>query len=238
MSNNERCLYQKLVTTRIKLSKCRNRVQKQSLQLKAAKNFMKSSNFIATVNNLPSAAKVLTMLQLREHKKKEKGRRFSTEEKILALAMLKQSPKGYRFLRRMLVLPSQQILIKFLNQANIKPGINNNVFAQLKERANKMKPADKLCVLMFDEMSLKPNVTYNERKDLVIGFVNNGRETKQEFADHAQVFMIRGLIRKYKQPVAYTFSQSATKGPELAVQIKTICRTSPRNWPQCSGYCL
>lgn len=136
--------------------------------------------------------------------------------------MLKQSPKGYRFLRRMLVLPSQQILTKFLNQANIKPGINTNIFGQLKERAKKMKPADKLCVLLFDEMSLKPNISYNERKDLVIGFVNNGLETKPDFADHAQVFMFRGLIRKYKQPVAYTFSEAATKGPELAVQIKTI----------------
>ncbi|XP_045504032.1 uncharacterized protein LOC123700756 [Colias croceus] len=124
MTKNERSLYQKLVNIRIKLSKCRNRAQKQSLQLKAAKNFMKNSNFIATINNMPSAAKLLTMLQFRESKKKEKGRRFSTEEKILALAMLKQSPKGYRFLRRMLVLPSQQILNTFLNQANIKPGIN------------------------------------------------------------------------------------------------------------------
>ncbi|CAK1597794.1 unnamed protein product [Parnassius mnemosyne] len=85
-----------------------------------------------------------------------------------------------------------------------------------------MKPADKLCILIFDEMSLKANITYNESKDLVVGFVNNGRETKPEFADHAQVFMIRGLLRKYKQPVAYTFAQAATKGPELALQIKTI----------------
>ncbi|CAK1592043.1 unnamed protein product [Parnassius mnemosyne] len=64
-----------------------------------------------------------------------------------------------------------------------------------------MKPADKLCILMFDEMSLKADITYNERKNLVIGVVNNGRETKPKFADHAQV---------------------ATKGPELALQIKTI----------------
>lgn len=129
-------------------------MQKQSLELKSASNLMKSSNFIATVNNLPSVAKILTRLQFREHKKKAKGRRFSTEEKIIALAMLKQSPKGYRFLRRMFVLPSSSILRKFLNQADIKPGINKNVFAQLKQRANKMKPVDKLCVLLFDEMSL------------------------------------------------------------------------------------
>lgn len=59
---------------------------------------------------------------------------------------------------------------------------------------------------------------------MVIGFINNGRETKCEYADHAQVFMIRGLMRKYKQPVAYTFAQSTTKGPELAAQIKCIIK--------------
>ena len=36
--------------------------------------------------------------------------------------------------------------------------------------------------------------------------MTNGVETRAVFADHAQVFMIRGLIRNYKQPIAYTFS--------------------------------
>lgn len=36
--------------------------------------------------------------------------------------------------------------------------------------------------------------------------------------------MVRGLIRNYKQPVAYTFSSGATKGPELAKQIKTVVK--------------
>lgn len=52
--------------------------------------------------------------------------------------------------------------------------------------------------------------------------MDNGEETKPQFADHAQVFMVRGLIKNYKQAVASTFSASATKGPELAKQIKNI----------------
>lgn len=77
LSKKEHNLYKKLIKMRVKLSKCRNRAQKQSMQLKAAKNLMNSSIFITTVNNLPSAAKILTMLQFREHKKKkQKGRRF------------------------------------------------------------------------------------------------------------------------------------------------------------------
>lgn len=69
-------------------------------------------------------------------------------------------------------------------------------------------------------MQLKANISFNERKDIVSGFVNNGKETKKILADHALVYMIRGLIKNYKQPIAYTFSASATKGAELANQIR------------------
>lgn len=48
------------------------------------------------------------------------------------------------------------------------------------------------------------------------------RQRQPEFADHAQVFMVRGLIKNYKQAIFYTFSASATKGPELAKQIKNV----------------
>ncbi|CAH2088615.1 unnamed protein product [Euphydryas editha] len=71
-------------------------------------------------------------------------------------------------------------------------------------------------------MFLKCILSYNERKDYVTGFVTNGKETRPDFADHAQVFMLRELIKNYKQPIAYTFSQAATKGPELAAQLKAV----------------
>ncbi|KAI5636936.1 transposase protein domain-containing protein [Phthorimaea operculella] len=85
-----------------------------------------------------------------------------------------------------------------------------------------MTEEKKLCILLFDEVSLKPQITYSERKDKVTGFVDNGQQRTPEFADHAQVFMVRGLIKNYKQPVSYTFSSSATKGPELASQTKAV----------------
>ncbi|KAH9642131.1 hypothetical protein HF086_007441 [Spodoptera exigua] len=87
-----------------------------------------------------------------------------------------------------------------------------------------MKIEQKLCVVMFDEVSLKSNVAYNERKDKITSLVDNGQNRKTEFADHAQVFMLRGLIYNYKQAISYTFASSATKGPELAQQIKDVIR--------------
>lgn len=161
-------------------------------------------------------------MQFRESKKKNKGQRFSLKEKLLALSIHKQSPKGYRFLRRIFILPSPQTLVKLLSMADIRLGINENTIDQIKKATENMKVEHRLCIVLFDEMSLKPNVAYNERKDRVSGFVTNGRETRSDYADHAQVFMIRGLVKNYKQPVAYTFSQAATKGPELASQLKSV----------------
>ncbi|KAJ8711918.1 hypothetical protein PYW08_008872 [Mythimna loreyi] len=222
VTKTERALHQKMLQIGVKLSKCRNKVKKQAIKIKALQNITTNPQFLETLDKMSSTSKILTLLQFREHKKEVKGRRFTLEEKILALTILKQSPKGYRFLRKIFILPSRQILIKLIHMADINAGINKNLMAQVQKATHKMKPEHKLCVVLFDEMSLKPNVAYNERKDRVSGFVTNGQETLPEYADHAQVFMIRGLLKNFKQPVAYTFSQSATKGPELAKQLKAV----------------
>lgn len=111
-----------------------------------------------------------------------------------------------------------------MSEADVKPGINKKIFTQLRKASEKMKIEDKLCILLFDEMSLKASVSYNQRKDKVTGFVTDGQNTKPEYADHAQVFMIRGMMKNYKQPVSYTFSKAATSGPEIAKQLKEIIK--------------
>lgn len=216
----EHKLQQKLKQLRIKVSKCRNTIKRQSLSLKAAKTITSNPVLLATLEKMPYPSKILTMMQFKEAGKKSKGRRFNLQEKILALSIFKQTPKGYRFLRKNFILPAPQTLRKLINQADIKPGVNKKIFVQLKRVAEKMKPEERLCTLIFDEMFLKANLSYNERKDKVIGFVTDGKSTKQEFADHAQVYMIRGLVKNYKQPLSYTFSAAATSGQEIKNQIK------------------
>lgn len=52
----------------------------------------------------------LLQCQVRNIGKKAKGCRFTDDDKILALQMLKTSPKGYRFLQTVLNLPSRKTL--------------------------------------------------------------------------------------------------------------------------------
>lgn len=221
LTEKERELHATITAAKIKICKLKSSVKRQTAELKAAK-MARDPSVLKIIENSSSEAKLLIQIQWRENRKKEKGRRFTLQEKILALSILKQSPKGYKFFRKIFILPAPQTLIKLVQESNLRPGINKNIFKQLQKRASYMKEEEKLCVLLFDEVSLKAQITYNERKDKVTGFVDNGKERLPEFADHAQVFMVRGLVTNYKQPVAYTFAASATKGPELAVQIKQV----------------
>lgn len=201
----------------------KNKLKKQMAQVKISKRIVSncSSNVLA---NSTSLAKLLFKLQGRENNKKEQGRRFTLEEKIASLSIFKHSPKAYKFLRSIFILPAAQTLIKLIHQSKLTPGFNKNIFFQLKKKSESIKNTEKLCVLLFDEVSLKVNVTYQERKDEVAGFIDNGREKTAEYADHALVFMIRGLLHNYKQPIYYSFSKNCTKGPELANQIKEVVK--------------
>lgn len=52
------------------------------------------------------------------------------------------------------------------------------------------------CSLIFDEVSLSSGLNFDGSADLINGFVNSGFYKSQELADHALVFMIRGIKKK------------------------------------------
>lgn len=49
---------------------------------------------------------------------------------------------------------------------------------------------------------------------------NNGR--KSSLVDHANVFMVKGAFRQWKQPVSFTFSNGPMKSVDLKNAIKRI----------------
>lgn len=71
-----------------------------------------------------------------------------------------------------------------------------------------MPRAHRYCTLVFDEMVITPSVNLDRKKDFINGLSDNGVERKKTFCDHALVIMVRGVIKKYKQPIAYTYCQS------------------------------
>ncbi|KAI4455168.1 transposase protein [Holotrichia oblita] len=73
-------------------------------------------------------------------------------------------------------------------------------------------------------MSLQPSVRWNKHTDMIEGFEDTGTTRTSRIADHVLVFMIRGLFGKWKQPVAYSYCEAATKTPALVMQIKNVIR--------------
>lgn len=69
-------------------------------------------------------------------------------------------------------------------------------------------------------MSLTTQVNYNAQKDTLEGFASN---SDSKFADHALVFMVKGIKQNFKQPIAYYFTNCLNK-IELKKLVKTVIR--------------
>lgn len=197
-----------------------SRMSKKSV--KAAHSISKTKAFNMLTTKLSDNATRFFNMQITQSGKKLKGRRFSLDEKILALSLYKPSPKSYRILRKMCVLPSRRCLQSLLQAVRLNPGYNDRIFQHLKKRISKLPEKHRHCILVFDEMAIAPSCTFNASKDLIEGFVDNGQDRENIFCDHVLVFMIRGVVKKYKQPVWFSYAAGTTKTSSLKNQIKSV----------------
>lgn len=166
---------------------------------------------------------LLLQSQIRNCSKRPKGRRYNLKEQILALTLYKKSPACYRLLRRIFALPCQSTLKRLLNGIPLRPGINEQMFAALKTMAQKNIEEENICTLILDEMAIKKHLSYNKKADIIEGFQDHGLQGRtHEVANKALVFMLSGLRRKWKQPVAYYLSGNYMTADRLAVLIKEV----------------
>lgn len=189
----------------------------------------KNSRFnqeISTVfNNLTPAAAIFIKAQLKYCGRHQRSHIWTNEEKALSVAIYKSSPKCYRFLKKIFDLPSARTLQRTLNTISLKAGLNNdNLFTQLSFMSESMKSLHRYCILMFDEVYLQPNVSMNLRWNSILGLQDLGEGLTKYVADHALVFMIRGINNTWKQPVCFYFVRSSTKTDYLKVIIKDVVR--------------
>lgn len=136
------------------------------------------------------------------------GRRYSNEFKQFALSLFYCGPKVYRMLQKTFVLPSPSSLHRFLSNIKCTAGINESVLDILNLKCQEMSENDKLSVMCIDEMSIKTHLFYNFGKDEVIGLEDNGLNKTLLPACSACVFMVQGINSNWKQPIAYTLSNT------------------------------
>ncbi|CAH2085875.1 unnamed protein product [Euphydryas editha] len=122
----------------------------------------------------------------------------------------------------MFALPGQSCLDKLLNCVPLKPGINKHLFESLKKMAQKQTDEDNISLLLFDEMSIRKHLHYNCKLEQIQGFQDHGNHGRNEqIATKALVFMLTGLRKKWKQPIAFYFSHALT-ADRMTVILKEI----------------
>lgn len=111
------------------------RLKKRGLSFKARlENFRKIAEnkaFEMVTKDMTKVGKLYTKMQQTQSSKKPKGRRFTTEQNILALRYYKRSPKLYPLLSKDFVLPSKKSLKMLLSKIRITTGINKVIFKKL-----------------------------------------------------------------------------------------------------------
>ena len=128
----------------------------------------------------------------------------ANRDKSIALSLFHASPKAYRLISRFFHLPSISTLQRTMQRIQVYPGFNDDILTALRAAVSSMPPTSALCAVVFDEMSVKEGVSHNIEKDEVKGLENFGCLGRSHYvANHATVFMVRGLVAKWKQPVGY-----------------------------------
>ncbi|XP_041975781.1 uncharacterized protein LOC121730708 [Aricia agestis] len=188
---------------------------------KRAQKLNEGNAFQKMIDGMNPYGKKIIEMQLNLCTKKKKGRRFTLQEKLVALAIMKQSPKCYKFLHKIFILPSSSTLNKMVSRLKIEAGINPGFFGLIKKEVSGWKDSKKYCSIIFDEMALGMGLSYDPKMDKIDGFIDL-RERKDKFADHVLVFMARGAVHKWQQPLAYYFCEGATSGPELKQIMKLV----------------
>lgn len=85
------------------------------------------------------------------------------------------------------------------------------------------KLSDNNYILMFDEMSLNKSLNYNNKEDLIEGYQDHAAQGRSALvASYALVFMISGIRKRVKQPIAHYFSSGFSTADRLAVLIKEV----------------
>lgn len=113
-----------------------------------------------------------------------------------------------------------------LELISMEPGIQEEVFFSfLKIKVSAMKPEERECCLILDEMCITAGLQYDRSSSCLRGDVTLLEHSGT--ATHALVIMLAGVTTRWKQIVAYYFTGNSVKGETLKpVVLEIISRAS------------
>ncbi|GFN73812.1 THAP domain-containing protein 1 [Plakobranchus ocellatus] len=158
----------KLEQERVKTSRLRKRLRISCDQAPQNETNTQSSTAVQddAIQNLlekhlPEAAVQFILTQIRISKLHANGRRWTGSDKGFAISVHHASRKAYSLLQQVFFLPSPKTLRISLQNRNVFPGFCRSVLDLLKIKVDSMSPCDKVCVICFDEVSIKKSLSYD-----------------------------------------------------------------------------
>lgn len=200
-------------------------IQALKVKLERAQRLNGSLRILAKKNSIESlenllispVAKQLLEFELKNFKKKPRGRRWSFKDKCFCLTIYKKSPSVYGLLHSLLTLPDASTLRFTLRGLHLEPGFHKKVFKELERRISSWSKKQKTVVIMFDEIALKKGLFYNKFLGCIDGFEDYAHLGRTSgIASHALVFMVRGVHKNFKIPIGYFFAKGTTPSEVLA----------------------
>ena len=162
-------------------------------RLNAKKNSkMPRTKAIQTLGSLLPARLVnFIEVQIDLHTKCSKhGNRYSGQTKAFALSLYHLSGKAYKLISKLFCLPSKSSLKKWVFKLPNCPGFTQSAIEVISSKVATMNDKGKLCVISFNEISLKCNLAYQSNTDELIGLEDYGDGNKTNcLATYAIVFL-------------------------------------------------
>ncbi|XP_049276172.1 LOW QUALITY PROTEIN: uncharacterized protein LOC125760320 [Rhipicephalus sanguineus] len=153
--------------------------------------------------------------------KAKNGKRYTEEWLMTCLLLQISSPKAYKLLSDMQVLPlpTRARLRQIISGIPCRYGFNEVSLKSIQEHFQKKSHLQRCGVLLLDEVKLKQSVAFNKTSYKMDGFVDYGdvtNVTTDQLADHALVFMFVPLFESWVQPIASFATKGAAPGRILA----------------------
>lgn len=188
---------------------------KKKLLVKACETLENKIDTITCVNDTSKIfAKLITST--------DNTRTYSEDEKWICQCLYFRSSAGYNFLRNFLGfhLPHPSSLHRWINIKNLSAGPSKPVLEEIEKEVKNLSKIENEVVLIFDEMSVQANLTYDKSKDKIVGFVDYGDDNATNtIAKSVCVFMVRSLFGKFKQALYYIPCASNIPAENLLVQV-------------------
>jgi hypothetical protein len=153
---------------------------------------------------------------------KKHGMRYDTEFLMECLLLMIRSKKAYMKIRerRLLPLPSISTLRRLLSCMPCSFGLNEFALNAIKKNLEGKTRAMRYGSLVWDEMAIKEDLTFNSQKLQFDGHVDYGDQIKiqkhaGQLADHTLLLVFRPYLSSWIQPFAVYATKGAAPGDSL-----------------------